>query len=121
MRNRRILLFACRIHEWSRRGLLAMNDDYESKITLLFCELMTIVRERRKNMYREQRLQNGIKRFNIDPRIMSVLDNEYWRSLEEPGYRMRPIAWIIEDIRRVDAGGEIQFWNGGVEPNEPGS
>jgi len=75
---------------------------------------MTIVRERMRQNRRENDLQNDIKRYGIDPRIIAVLDNEYWRSLEEPGYKMRPIDWILEDIRRVDAGEETQFWDGGA-------
>lgn len=88
------------------------NDDYETRVTMLFIDVMHIVDTRIKLARMEEDLRKGIERANVDPRILAALDNEYERSREEPEYKMRSVAWIREDIRRVDAGEETQYWDG---------
>jgi len=66
-------------------------DDYESRITNLFVSVMDIVRMRRHLRRKEDALLRDIDRADVDKRILAVLDNEYERSLEEPGYKMRPV------------------------------
>ena len=88
-------------------------SDYERRVTNLFISVMHIVQDRRKLNHREEELRRDIERSHVDKRIIDVLENEYERSLEEPGYKMRSVAWIREDIRRVDNGEETQFWDGG--------
>jgi hypothetical protein len=73
---------------------------------------MDIVRTSRKLDFMRERLRVDTERAHIDMRLINVLENEYARSLEEKGYKMRTIAWIREDIRRVDRGEETQFWGG---------
>lgn len=88
------------------------NLDYEERVTSLFISVMDIVRARRKLNRMEEELRRDIDRAHVDKRIIDVLENEYERSLEEPGYKMRTVAWIREDIRRVNNGEETQFWEG---------
>ncbi len=88
------------------------NLDYEQRVTSLFISVMDIVRVRRRLHKMEESLIVDINRAHVDKRIIDVLENEYERSLEEPGYKMRSVAWIREDIRRVDNGEETQFWEG---------
>lgn len=88
------------------------NLNYEQRVTSLFISVMDIVRARRKLHKMEESLIVDIDRSHVDKRILDALENEYERSLEEPGYKMRSVAWIREDIRRVDNGEEPQFWEG---------
>jgi hypothetical protein len=87
-------------------------SDYERRVTNLFISVMHIVRDRRKLNHLEEDLRRDVERSHVDKRIIDALENEYERSLEEPGYKMRSVAWIREDIRRVDNGEETQFWEG---------
>ena len=89
-----------------------INDDYERRVTNLFISVMNIVRARRKLNREEEDLCRDVERSHVDKRIIDALENEYERSLEEPEYKMRSVAWIREDIRRVDNGEETQFWEG---------
>ena len=89
-----------------------IDDDYERRVTNLFISVMNIVRARRKLNREEEDLRRDVERSHVDKRIIDVLENEYERSLEEPEYKMRSVAWIREDIRRVDNGEETQFWEG---------
>jgi len=88
------------------------DNDYERRITNLFVSVMDIVRDRRRLNRKQEDLQRDIERSHVDKRIIDCLENEYERSLEEPGYKMRSVAWIREDIKRVDNGEETQFWEG---------
>lgn len=87
------------------------TDDYERRVTNLFVSVMDIVRVRRMLRHKEDALQRDIERSHVDERILAALDNEYERSLEEPEYKMRPVSWIREDLRRIDRGEETQFWD----------
>jgi len=87
------------------------QPDYESRVTSLFCSVMDIVRARRRLHQMQDTLRKDIERAHVDKRILDALENEYERSLEEP-YKMRSVAWIREDIRRVDNGEETQYWDG---------
>ena len=87
-------------------------NDYERRVTNLFVSVMDIVRDRRRLNRKQEDLQRDIERSHVDKRIIDCLENEYERSLEEPGYKMRSVAWIREDIKRVDNGEETQFWEG---------
>ncbi len=89
-----------------------IDNDYERRVTNLFVSVMDIVRDRRRLNRKKDDLQRDIERSHVDKRILDCLENEYERSLEEQGYKMRPVAWIREDIRRVDNGEETQFWEG---------
>ena len=93
-------------------NVIKQDKDYERRITDLFILVMHIVQDRRRLRRNEEDLIRDIERSNVDKRILDALDNEYERSLEEPGYKMRSVAWIREDIRRVDNGEETQFWEG---------
>ena len=88
------------------------RDDYEYRVTNLFIAVMDIVRDRRRLNHKQNALIKDIERSHVDKRIIDCLENEYERSLEEPEYKMRTVAWIREDIRRVDNGEETQFWDG---------
>ena len=88
------------------------NLNYDQRITSLFISVMDIVTARRKLQKMQDDLLVGIERAEVDKRILDALENEFERRLEEPGYKMRSVAWIREDIRRVDNGEEIQFWEG---------
>lgn len=89
------------------------TDDYEQRVISLFVSVMDIVRARRNITRMEESLRRDTERAHVDKRIIDVLENEYERTLEEPDYKMRSVAWIREDIRRVDNGEEMQFWDGG--------
>ena len=88
------------------------NLNYDQRITNLFISVMGIVTTRRKLQKMQDDLLVGIERAGVDKRILDALENEFERRLEEPEYKMRPVSWIREDIRRVDNGEEIQFWEG---------
>jgi hypothetical protein len=88
------------------------DNDYERRVTNLFVSVMGIVRDRRRLNRKQDDLQRDIERSHVDKRIVDCLENEYERSLEESGYKMRSVSWIREDIRRVDNGEETQFWEG---------
>ena len=96
----------------TENGPCENRDDYESRATQIFCSVMDVVRTSRKVDFLRERLRIETERAHIDKRLIDALENECARILEEPGYKMRTIAWIREDIRRVDRGEETQFWSG---------
>jgi hypothetical protein len=72
----------------------------------MFCHVMDIVKARRLVAFKENQLEQQLKRTPVDRRILKLLDNEYERSLEERGYKMKTVAEIKEMIRKTDAWGE---------------
>jgi predicted Holliday junction resolvase-like endonuclease len=76
--------------------------DEDSNITQLFCSIMDIVKLRRKIAFKEREMERDRKRYNVDRRILALLDNEYERSLEEDGYKMKTVLEIKEMIRKAD-------------------
>lgn len=85
------------------RGTLYKQDPQkpDTHITQLFCEVMDVVKTRRKLRRLESQLARHTKMFNVDSRIMRVLENEYERSLEDSNYEMKTVSQIKDEI--IDA------------------
>lgn len=92
--------------------MIKIEDDYERRVTDLFISVMDIVRDGRRLNRKRDELYRDTEHSHVDKRIIDALENEYERSLEEPDYKMRSVAWIREDIRLVDNGEETQYWDG---------
>ena len=82
-----------------------INRDH---INHLFIEIMNIVKQRRKLRFLEDRLEQNRSRYNTDPRLVALLDNEYERSLEEREYKMKTLSELVELIRKSDDGEDDQ-------------
>ena len=65
------------------------ND--RSKITMLFLNVMDIVKLRRTLDSKESQLSSDCRKYCVDCRIMAVLENEYARSLEDHNYKMKTV------------------------------
>jgi hypothetical protein len=78
------------------------NKEYESRVTQLFCEVMDVVRARRKARFYHEQLLAHTTRMNVDSRIIFILMNEYERSLEQKDYKMLTVPEIREKLRESD-------------------
>jgi len=82
-----------------KRRIIMATD---SEIAQLFITIMDIIKTRRLVQFKEDQLERERERFNIDQRILKLLDNEYERSLEEHDYKMKTVAELKEMIRLAD-------------------
>lgn len=76
-----------------------MNQDHINHIFIL---LMDIVRSKRKIRFSEDELEQVRSRYNIDSRLVRLLENEYERTLEEDGYKMKSVKELIKMIEDND-------------------
>ena len=72
-----------------------MNQDH---INHIFINIMDVVRDRRKLRFKEDKLEQVRSRYNIDSRLVKLLENEYERSLEEDGYKMKTVDELVKMI-----------------------
>jgi hypothetical protein len=78
--------------------------DNDPNITQIFVTVMHMVDLRRRANKYEDDIVRDCKRFNVDKRILDCLANEYERSKEESGYKMKSVPEIRELMRKADAG-----------------
>ena len=87
-----------------------MKND-RSAITMLFLNVMDIVKLRRTLNNKESQLSSDCRKYCVDCRIMAYLTNEYERTLEDSNYTMKTVDEILDCLKKIDD-----------EPdNEPGS
>lgn len=81
------------------------TDDY---ITQMFCMIMDKVRSQNKTNYYEGQAEKFRSAHAIPRWLYDSLENEYARSLEEPGYTMMTVEQIEEKKRALDNGEDIR-------------
>jgi hypothetical protein len=77
-------------------------DDKERDITIIFLDVMELVKAKRDLSRREARISQQCGEYGVDWRIASLLGNEYERNLEDPAYKMKTVSEIQEQIRLSD-------------------
>ena len=80
--------------------------DTDPNITQIFITVMHMVDLQRKVRRYEDQIVRECERYHVDHRILDFLANEYERSLEDKGYKMKTVAEIKELMRQSDAGEE---------------
>lgn len=74
----------------------------EKEITSLFLSVVDIVAAKRRIARDRSRMEHNCQRNNIDPRVMAYLENEYERSLDQEGYKMKTVHEIIALLKGND-------------------
>ena len=76
-----------------------MNQDH---INHVFINIMDVVRDRRRLRFKQDKLEQVRSRYNIDSRLVRLLENEYERTLEEDGYKMKTVDELTKMIYESD-------------------
>ena len=79
------------------------NENIDIRIMQLFNGVIDIVSAKRRIERGRERMNHHCKRYNIDPRIMTILETEYERSQDDSTYTMKTVPEIREYIKNVDS------------------